>query len=176
MRSHNLIVFLAKCIDAIIRAFSKIAFVGVCFTCLVVLLNVAGRYFFKSPFMGTIEIVELGMVIIVSFAVPFTALQGRHIRVDLLVSHLPKRLQGGVLTLGLLLSASIFGLVTYQCIVVALSYFVKTGEVTNVLSIPYVPFRFMLAVGMFLLTLELLKQAIDTVSNQEVRRDVKKDD
>jgi len=121
--------------------------------------------------MGTIEIVELVMVIIVSIAVPFTALQGRHIRVDLLTSRLPKRFKGAVLTLGLLLSTSIFGLVTYQCIVVALSYLVKTGQVTHVLSIPYVPFRFMLAVGMLLLTLELLKQAINTISGQEVRRD-----
>lgn len=176
MRSQSLAVFLAHCIDAIIRASGKIAFVAVCFICLVVLSNVAGRYLFRSPFMGTIEIVELVMVIIVSAAVPFAALRGRHIRVDLLVSRLPKRVKRAVLALGLLLSTSIFGLVSYQCIIVAHSYLARTGEVTHVLSIPYVPFRFILAAGMLLLTLELLKQAIDTISNPEVRGNVKRDE
>jgi TRAP-type transport system small permease protein len=176
MRSLNLIVFFAKCVDATIRALSKIAFVAVCFICLIVLANVGGRYFFRSPFMGTIEIVELVMVIVVSVAVPFAALRDRHIRVDLIISRLPKRLKVAVLTLGLLLSTAIFGLVTYQCAVVALSYLVKTEQVTHVLSIPYVPFRFMLAVGMLLLTLELLKHAVNTILGQETGRDVKSDD
>ncbi len=175
MRPPKLASFLASCIGAVIKALSKVALGGICFICLVVIVNVAGRYFFRSPFLGTIEIVELGMVIIVSISVPFAALQGRHIRVDLLVSRLPKRFKGAVLSFGLLLSTAITALVTYQCIVVALSYIAKTGQVTHVLSIPYGPFRLMLAVGMLLLTLELLKHALGSAPEQEMRRDVRGD-
>ena len=65
--------------------------------------DVIGRYFFNQPLVGTVEVTELLMGLIVYLGVGYTTLLRGHIRVDILITHLPPRPQAllELLTLGI---------------------------------------------------------------------------
>ena len=50
---------------------------------LLVTISVFFRYVLNAPILGSQELVQLSMVFVVMLAMPFTALKGMHIRVDI---------------------------------------------------------------------------------------------
>ncbi|GEL76974.1 TRAP transporter small permease [Tenuibacillus multivorans] len=60
---------------------------------IMVTLDVLGRWLFKSPIIGTVDIVEVGLIIVIFASLAFTHLKEEHITVDFVVEKFPKRIQ-----------------------------------------------------------------------------------
>lgn len=105
---------------------------------LLLMSNILGRFInFVIP--GSYELFELFMVIPVSVALVYTALKDAHVVVDILVSRFPRRLAAFFEMAASLLSFAIWGGITYAGAHMAFENGLK--ETTDILGIPYLPFR-----------------------------------
>ena len=86
-----------------------VAALGVMAMCLLVTGAVAVRYVFNWPVVWVPEIVGYLMVALVFLALGETMLAGRHIKIDLVVGRLPRRLRNIVELLTLTLSVGVAG-------------------------------------------------------------------
>ena len=100
--ADRLIVGLAKLSMAV-------AALGVLAMCLLVTGAVVVRYIFNWPVVWVPEIVGYLMVALVFLALGETMLAGRHIKIDLVVGRLPRRLRDVVELLTLTLSVGVAG-------------------------------------------------------------------
>ena len=108
------------------------------------------RVVFGKGILGAEELVSLMQVIIVFFALAYTAAQKGHIGVDLVYDRLPERVQP-------IMNSTISFICTVLCLLTAWQTFKHAKETwgssltTVVLKIPVFPFEFLTAFG-FLLT------------------------
>ena len=151
-------------IDATIRALGSVACVAAGIMTLLVVSNVLGRFLFKQPLLGIVELVEMMMVIIGFFAIAYTAIDRGHVRVDLVLSRLSRRTQAILGSIAFFLSAVIFAIITYQGSVNTIYYIHHLKEASTVLSVPFAPFRFVMALGCLLLCLRLLADVFRPLS------------
>ena len=110
-------------------------------------IDVGMRYAFNKPLSGTYELMEYLMVILVSFALAYTASSKAHIRITVLTNILPIRVQAVIACLMDLASLSLISLVAWQSLVHTFDKF-KAGTESSVLQIPVYPFIFLVTVGM----------------------------
>lgn len=121
------------------------------------------RVVFSRGILGAEELVSLMQVIIVFFALAYTASQKGHIGVDLVYDRLPKRVQP-------VINSTISFICMVLCLLTAWQTFKHGKEIwgssltTVVLKIPIFPFEFLTAFG-FLLTaliflMDFLKSSI----------------
>ncbi len=76
---------------------------------------------FRYPIPGTYEMVGFLGALVVSFSLAHTSLERGHIAVDFLVSKLPAKAQRIVDRVNSLICAGLFGLISWQSVVYALS-------------------------------------------------------
>ena len=91
-----------------------VAALGVLAMCLLVTGAVVVRYVFNWPVVWVPEIVGYLMVALVFLALGETMLAGRHIKIDLVVGRLPRRLRDVVELLTLTLSVGVAGFFTWH--------------------------------------------------------------
>ena len=114
--------------------------------------DVIGRRFFDSPIGGTIEIVELGMATAAFFAMPRAFLYNTHVSAQFI----EKLSTGGfgmfITILRGTLMVAMVGLMAYATTVKAIEL---TGDtrVTIELELPFYPFWWIIALGMWCSTL-----------------------
>lgn len=123
---------------------------------LLVIYEIAMRYFFGRPFRGGFEITELAMSAIVACGLPYAASQRAHVAIDVF-SHILDRpafrwLNACVCALG----AAALALVAWQTWLHAQSS-LAYGDVTNMMRIPKPPFQFAIAIsaGLFAVVLSI---------------------
>ena len=138
-----------------------VASIGLLITMVTVVLNVLGRALFRSPLLGTVEIVGMAGLLLVPFALVLTERNRAHIVVRMLISRFPEWLQ----TL-----FAIFTFILSLCAVVYLIWggvlqiwdsIVRPEMVTPVLRVPKVPLISILVIGCLFLFGILLKHLID---------------
>jgi TRAP-type C4-dicarboxylate transport system permease small subunit len=150
---------MAQLVDRKVRALSRIMGI-IAITILVAMmlftvLNVILRTFFNSPIPGDVELIEIAMVCTSFLGRAWCAIRGRHIKVDLVVSFLPKRLRKIIDSFGYFI-----GIVT--CFIIALQSIMegwahKVGNyLTASLGIPIYPFYWVTALGFGVLCLAIL--------------------
>jgi len=90
------------------------------FTTLVLLVSVAlnfvniiGRYFFNAPLEWGEEVMLFMMVAMVFFGAVVISAQGRHIRMDLMITLMPPRLQRIAIWLGVLAEGLVAAFIVY---------------------------------------------------------------
>ena len=162
----------ADLLSRIIRPASEaLHSVGVIVLGLMMLLtagDVALRYLFNWPIMGSFDLTVYMMAIVVAFGLAYCAVMKGHVRVEMLVSRLPQRAQVIIDSITCLVGLGLFSLITWQCFVNMKLLF--ASELTSsVLLIPVFPFAGVVGVGSACLTLVLLTDFIDSLS-QAVRR------
>lgn len=124
-------------------AWTLAIFAGLVLTFLVGLtfVDVVLRYVFSRPILGSKDILQMGMVLVVFLGAPFTWRAGGHIVVDLLPDYrkpaLVKLRDVSVRLVVLLL----FVLLTWQAWIRA-EETALLGEATNMIELPYQPFFF----------------------------------
>lgn len=104
-----------------------------------IVVNVVMRYIFNSPVLGAYEIVEQMMFVGVFCSFAYAQQEGAHIRVNMLISHLPRRLAMVICALTSLAATAVLALLTYAAYkqdMSAITYAYSTAQ----LKISLVPF------------------------------------
>jgi TRAP-type C4-dicarboxylate transport system permease small subunit len=122
---------------------------------LLLMSNIFGR-FLHLVIPGSFELFELIMAVPVSFALVYAALQKTHVVVDLIVSRFPPRLGAAAEILTSLLSCAIWALIAWGG--AQLAYENGLREATDLLKVPFLPFRI---VWLFCLVLFCLTYLVD---------------
>lgn len=125
---------------AVFSGIILIALIGLTFS------DVILRYIFSAPIFGARDLLEMGMVLVISLAFPFTWRAGGHIVVDLIPDYGLKVLTVARDVAVRLIGVVIFGLLAWRA-------WIRSGdavlfnEATNMIELPFSPFFIILAVG-----------------------------
>ena len=121
--------------------------------------DVACRYLFNSPILGSLEIIEFMVVLVVFFFLGITEREGAHVRVDLVLSTLSSNPRRGLKLFTLLLSLAIMALITWMTGIQAMET-AELGEYSSILHIPKSPFVWAVGLGCLAMCLELVRQIV----------------
>jgi TRAP-type C4-dicarboxylate transport system permease small subunit len=117
---------------------------------LLVVLQVASRYFFNSPINGTVELIEFLMIFVVFLGFGKCELENGNVKVELLISHIPDRFRHAIGLFNLFVCSSLIFLLIWQNVLqIKLSY--ESNLVSGLLHIPHYPFYIVLVAGYLLL-------------------------
>ena len=153
-----------KAIHSAVIVFTWIAACAATLTMIMIVVNVIGRFFFRQPLHGTIEIVEIMTVVVVYSVLPYTELRRRHVHVELVVSKLPVRVKAVLASLMCFAGTAFFLTMGWQACRLTWANLSPSVLATDTLSIPFAPFVFVIAIGSFLLGLEMLINAFQPLS------------
>ena len=117
--------------------------------------DVLSRYFFNKPILGSFELTEYLLVIVVFFAIPWATMEGAHVRVDLITGRFIKRTRGWLYAVSCVLSMIITFLFARYTFPEA-RYVLELGEQSDMLNIPAYPFYYLIGIGFFLLLFVLI--------------------
>ena len=120
------------------------------------------RYFFNAPILGSFEITEYLLVIIVFFAIPWAAMQRVNVRVDLIVGRFTPKRRAAFDAVTCALSMVVTGFFAWYTIPQVI-YVYRLYTVSDMLEIPSWPFYFMVAFGFFLLFIVLIENFIELI-------------
>ncbi len=148
-----------------IRAFVQkitriLGYIGMFFIIPMMLLTSAdatGRDFFSRPIRGAFEMNSLVLSVFVLMGLAYAQQMKDHVRVTLVLERLPQRLSSAINIFTTLLCMFIVAIMSWQGIVVAL----EASSVTDMLRIPQLPFRLLVALGGLFLFLEFLFDLVD---------------
>ena len=120
---------------------------------LIIVTNVVIR-FFGHMIPGHYELVSLITVISIAFSLSYTAIHKGHIAMNIVVSRLSKRNQIILGAFTTVVSIAVWAAITWASITVIQDKMLK--EVSNMLLIPYLPFRCVWVLGLILYCLVLV--------------------
>jgi TRAP-type C4-dicarboxylate transport system permease small subunit len=169
MGLENSIGRMQRVLDKITTGVSWVGVGALILMVLIVVANVVGRYLFRKPVLGAVEMVGLLTVITVFCVLAFTEAKGAHIVVDILVSRLHGRTKAILASIMALLGAVFFIIMGWQGWNLMLSNLSPFVRVTGVLSIPFAPFMLIMAFGFVLFGLELFVHVFNPASGKKQR-------
>lgn len=146
---------LESLIKPVIHFVNRVGTVILLFMVLLLGVNVILRYFIRKPIKGSVELEEFLLVILVFLGVAYTAIQRRHIKVDLVISRLPLSVQPVITSVTSFLSIGLCAVMTWQIVVYAQARW-SYGAESIILNLPLFPFIFVAAFGSALLGLVML--------------------
>lgn len=127
-----------------------LAAIAVVFMTLLTVSDVFRRYFFNKPILGSFELTEYLLVVVVFLAIPWATMEGVHVRVDLITQKISRRPRAVLYAVSCLLSMFITALIAWFTIPEA-KYAYELQEKSDMLNIPTYPFYFLIAVCFFIL-------------------------
>jgi TRAP-type C4-dicarboxylate transport system permease small subunit len=125
---------------------------------LITTLDAVGRDLLDKPFPGTVELSEYMLSIIILLGAAYAQQVKGHVGVDFLTKRLSKRKRALIGTITTFLSMLLVAIIVWQGFVEG----INERTVSDMLRIPQKPFRLLVAIGGFMLLLELL---LDFLSN-----------
>ncbi|MBW1801647.1 MAG: TRAP transporter large permease subunit [Deltaproteobacteria bacterium] len=140
--------------------------VGVGFLAVMMFLtatDVILRYVFNRPITGSLELTELMMAIVVSFALAYAAVKNEHVNIDLITSRLPPKPQAALNTITSCLCFGVFALIAWRTVLYAEHQRLGNFE-TMSLQIPVYPFVYVVAFGCAVLCLVFLCNILENVT------------
>jgi TRAP-type C4-dicarboxylate transport system permease small subunit len=152
------VMFLQNSIYFLSRSFNWVAAGAVIAMILLVCMNVITRLF-GYPIMGTFELVEVLLVIGISFSLSYGSLTDCHPSINLLTRKLSQRAQAIIDIITSFISLGLFGLIGWRCVMLA-SRIWKTGELSITLWIPLFPFLYGVALNCVIVCLVILLKDI----------------
>ena len=114
---------------------------------LLTVVDVVGRYVFLKPVKGNIDIQELMMVVIIFLGVGYCTLKGRHANADVIISRLSGHTQAILSIITWLLSAVIYGLISWQITKWGLGEISSPTRASYLLAIKQGPYILVAALG-----------------------------
>lgn len=121
--------------------------------------EIIGRAVWSKPIPGSMELSSYMLAIFVLLGIAYTQQVKGHVRVSMLVSRLPERVQAALEVLTTVLSLCIMVIVAWQGWVLAM----EEKAVSDMLRIPQAPFKFLVFIAGFSLCLELLLDLVDAM-------------
>ncbi len=130
---------------------------------LLVSISVFFRYVLNQPILGSQELVQLGMVLVVMLAMPYTAIRKEHIKVDILERALGPngRYMGNLI--GRLLGSTVLSLLVWKSSHKMLDAW-EYEDTTNMLELPLWPVYAAIALGMSLFVLVLIAELVRQIT------------
>jgi tripartite ATP-independent transporter DctM subunit len=113
------------------------------------------RYFFNSPILGTIEIIEFLMAALVFLGLAYTSMHKGHINVDVISSRFSPRVQAVFSSITCFLTLGVFAMISWRCFVYA-ALLKKGNYFSATWHIPIYPFLYVAAVGAIVICLVLI--------------------
>ncbi|ARK26404.1 hypothetical protein SporoP37_16660 (plasmid) [Sporosarcina sp. P37] len=113
-----------------------------------------------APVVGDVEFMQLGMVILIMFALAYTQKENAHISIGLIVDRLPQKVQeftDVISYLSTFIICLLIGWVSFKSGLNSMSGNIKT---TDLLGVPHFPFRFIIALGFTMWGLEALLKVV----------------
>ena len=129
--------------------------------------DVIGRGFLAKPIPGTVELSEYILAVFILLGVAYTQQVKGHVGVSFFTSRLSPRQATVCRIVTTLLSMLIIAGVVWQGLIKA----IEERTVSDMLRIPQYPFRFLVAIGGFLLWLELLIDLIHSTGKLKGRQE-----
>jgi tripartite ATP-independent transporter DctM subunit len=139
---------------------------GACTSLLMVILvtaHVLSRALFKKPLVGTVELEELMIVILVFCGIAYTQITRSHISVDFVTARLSKGMQSVVATATSLVNTLFFMALTWQSLVLSQEQ-MSDGTATFDLQIPLFWVMWIIALGFFLFGLSTFTNFLKTAA------------
>ncbi|MCK5554262.1 MAG: TRAP transporter small permease [Deltaproteobacteria bacterium] len=127
-----------------------------------IVTDVGLRYLFNRPIVSSHELVMFMMAIMVFSALGYTASVDGHVKIDLVVSRLPKGTQRFFRGVTSLLSGALYAAIAQQNIVRVKTLRLE-GLTSSILHLPVYPFYLFAAFGCALLSLVLLLDVLDSL-------------
>ena len=157
-------------LEKVRKAYSRVTRIAmiVCMLSVAVMMgygfvDVWGRFLFNQPLHGTFELTELLMVAVVFLSLTSCQAEGRHMRVDFLLTRMSKRRRAVVDSIAYMCGIVACGLLACYSIGPAwLSWSIR--EVTwGIISFPVYPAKFVVVVGSGLLMVQLTLDLVGTI-------------
>jgi TRAP-type C4-dicarboxylate transport system permease small subunit len=123
-----------------------------------VAFDVVMRYVLRLPFLGAYELTELAMALIVFLGLPYCAVTGGHVAVDVFGPVLDRPRLRWINALVHLAGAAVTAVMAWQSAVYAATSRSR-GEATNMLRIEFWPFELLTAASLALFCVVLLVSA-----------------
>ncbi len=121
------------------------------------------RYVFNRPILGSYELTEFMMAILVFSSVGYAMVAKGHVVVDLVFARLPQRVQHIVECVTSFIAFTLFSIVTWRNVLHARTTW-ERNDVTAELFIPISPFVLFVAIGIAVLSLVLFVQFIQSLA------------
>lgn len=129
--------------------------------------DVLGRKFLSKTIHGTFELSEYMLAVFILLGAAYTQQVKGHVRVDFLINRLSPKIRILCRIITTLLSLFIISILVWQ----GWAEGIRERTVSDMLRIPQYPFRLLVAIGGFLLWLELMIDLIDYI--KKFKRDEK---
>jgi TRAP-type C4-dicarboxylate transport system permease small subunit len=142
-------------VNPISKIVNRIASGVLFFMMLLTIADVFLRKVFSRSILGTVEVSEFMLLILVFFALAQTEVLNGHVKVDLVMGRFNERSQAMVDAITQLTCFLLFGLFTWSALVYS-GKMREAAEVSQDLWLPIFPFVYVVAVGCALLSLVLL--------------------
>lgn len=165
-----------KVLDKICKVSSKvtelasyISFLGIIAIMIVIAVDVFLRKVFNQAIVGSYEIVQYTLLVVVFASFAYTQTKKMHVRVTLFLNIFPWRIHTLLNGLWELLCAGVAGVVGYSAFVQA-AYLLKKNWASDVLRFPIAPFYYFEGILMFVFALAILVDAVRyfyAVTNKE---------
>ena len=155
--------FLEKSIYPVSRFLHHVGQWVVVLMVLVTVTDVGLRYIFNRPILGSYEITQFMMAILIFASVGYTMAVKEHISVDLVITKLPKRVRALLEAITCVLAFGLFAVAAWRTVVFAGTTW-KRHDVSAELFIPVSPFVLFVALGLAVLSLVLLVQFFESLA------------
>ena len=109
-------------------------------------VDVVGAKAFSRSIPGSVDVVSHSQIVAIFFAVAFTQIIGRHVRVEFFVSRLPERAREVVNSVVSFILIGLFALIIWRSFVLGQSL-QAGGQVSNTARMPLYPFAYGMALA-----------------------------
>jgi len=155
MKVEMIIQGLESWVHPISKLMSRIASVILFLMMFLTIVDVFLRKVFNRSLLGTVEVTEFMLVILIFFSLAQTEIFNSHVKVDLVVGRFSERGQGLADMITQFVCFLISGLITWSTLVYS-EKMRAIGEVSQDLWIPKYPLIYIVAVGCAVLSFSLL--------------------
>lgn len=117
------------------------------------------------PVLGDVELVQLGMVVLIMFGLGYTQSVNGHIAIGIVVDRFSQRAQAIIDIFAYTLTLIISWIISWVFVGNAMANMLGMKLTTDLLNIPFFPFKFCIVIGFFLWGLEALLKVITSIQN-----------
>jgi TRAP-type C4-dicarboxylate transport system permease small subunit len=148
-------------VDALARGGAAVGAVALVAIMLLVVSNIIAR-FFNKVIAGTYETVMLTVVVVAAFAVSYAALKQAHISIRIVVSRFSSRTQAILTIITSAIGACVWAVVAWASVSI-IPQKLELREYSEMLHIPYLPFRCAFVIGLLLFCSVLLVDLVQAL-------------
>lgn len=163
---YKLALLLERTIYPFSRWLSIASMVAALAMMFLVTADVFGRRFLAAPILGSTEISQRLLAIIIFCAVAWVMTIKGHVEVDIFYRFYPRRLQAIVYSIALFFSLLIVGAMSWGSLLNGLDK-LQVGETSVLLRIPMAPFIFVVAFGAAVLFFVILIQFLQSIAGRK---------